>query len=478
MIIKKIIPVILCGGSGSRLWPLSRMSYPKQYISLINSSKLSLLQQTVLRILSLENVDNPIFICNEEHRFLVAEQMREISITPGSIILEPTSKNTCPAITLAALKAFEQKEESILLVLSSDHLIGNNKKFLEAIKQSIVIASKGKLVTFGVVPTSPETGYGYIKSEKNLFNEDIKSFRIKKFVEKPSLELAKMFVNDESYTWNSGMFAFKTSSVLKEIIKYEPILKNSCEKALNEGYKDLEFQRLDKKNFNSCKDSSFDISIMEKTNKGIVLPLDVNWSDIGSWKSLWENESKDKDGNVVSGKVFTSEVKNSYIKSDQRLIVANGIENLIIVETNDAVLISSKDETQNIKNIVKNLIDIGFSEAKQHRRIFRPWGNYISIAEDSRWQVKRIEVKPGSQLSLQMHHHRAEHWVVVKGLAKVIIDEKEFLLKKNQSTFIPLGSKHRLTNPGKLPLVLIEVQSGDYLGEDDIVRFQDDFGRK
>ena len=478
MIIKKIIPVILCGGSGSRLWPLSRMSYPKQYISLINSSKLSLLQQTVLRILSLENVDNPIFICNEEHRFLVAEQMREISITPSSIILEPTSKNTCPAITLAALKAIEQKEESILLVLSSDHLIGNNKKFLEAIKQSIVIASKGKLVTFGVVPTAPETGYGYIKSEKNLFDKDIKSFRIKKFVEKPSLELAKMFVNDESYTWNSGMFVFKTSAVLKEIIKYEPILKNSCEKALNEGYKDLEFQRLDKKIFNSCKDSSFDISIMEKTNNGIVLPLDVNWSDIGSWKSLWENESKDKDGNVVSGKVFTSEVKNSYIKSDQRLIVANGIENLIIVETNDAVLISSKDETQNIKNIVKNLIDIGFSEAKQHRRIFRPWGNYISIAEDSRWQVKRIEVKPGSQLSLQMHHHRAEHWVVVKGLAKVIIDEKEFLLKKNQSTFIPLGSKHRLTNPGKLPLVLIEVQSGDYLGEDDIVRFQDDFGRK
>ncbi len=478
MIIKKIIPVILCGGSGSRLWPLSRMSYPKQYISLINSSKLSLLQQTVLRILSLENVDNPIFICNEEHRFLVAEQMREISITPSSIILEPTSKNTCPAITLAALKAIEQKEESILLVLSSDHLIGDNKKFLEAIRQSIVIASKGKLVTFGVVPTAPETGYGYIKSEKNLFNKDIKSFRIKKFVEKPSLELAKMFVNDESYTWNSGMFVFKTSSVLKEIIKYELSIKNSCEKALNEGYKDLEFQRLNKKIFNSCKDSSFDISIMEKTNKGIVLPLDVNWSDIGSWKSLWENESKDKDGNVVSGKVFTSEVKNSYIKSDQRLIVANGIENLIIVETNDAVLISSKDETQKIKNIVKNLIDMGFSEAKQHRRIFRPWGNYISIAEDSRWQVKRIEVKPGSQLSLQMHHHRAEHWVVVKGLAKVIIDEKEFLLKKNQSTFIPLGSKHRLTNPGKLPLVLIEVQSGDYLGEDDIVRFQDDFGRK
>ena len=478
MSIKKIIPVILCGGSGSRLWPLSRMSYPKQYISLINGSKLSLLQQTVLRISSLENVDNPIFICNEEHRFLVAEQMREISITPSSIILEPTSKNTCPAITLAALKAIEQKEESILIVLSSDHLIRENKKFLEAVKQSIEIASKGKLVTFGVVPTAPETGYGYIKSEKNLFNKDIKSFKIKKFVEKPNLELAKIFVNDESYTWNSGMFVFKTSSVLKEIIKYEPSMKNSCEKALNEGYKDLEFQRLDKKIFNSCKDSSFDISIMEKTNKGIVIPLDARWSDIGSWKSLWENESKDKDGNVVSGKVFTSEVKNSYIKSDQRLIVANGIENLIIVETNDAILISSKDETQKIKNIVKNLIEIGFSEAKQHRRIFRPWGNYISVAEDSRWQVKRIEVKPGSQLSLQMHHHRAEHWVVVKGFAKVTIEEKEFLLKKNQSTFIPLGSKHRLTNPGKLPLVLIEVQSGDYLGEDDIVRYQDDYGRK
>ena len=478
MIFKKIIPVILCGGSGSRLWPLSRMSYPKQYISLINGSKLSLLQQTVLRISSLENIDNPIFICNEEHRFLVAEQMREISVTPSSIILEPISKNTCPAITLAALKAIEQTEESILLVLSSDHLIRENKKFLEAIKQSIEIASKGKLVTFGVIPTGPETGYGYIQSEKNLFNKDIKSFKIKKFVEKPNLELAKKFIKDESYTWNSGMFVFKTSSLLKEIIKYEPDIKNDCEKALNEGYKDLEFQRLDKKIFNSCKESSFDVSIMEKTNQGIVLPLDVKWSDIGSWKSLWENESKDKDGNVFSGKVFTSKVKNSYIKSDQRLIVANGIENLIVVETNDAILISSKEETENIKNIVKNLIEIGFSEAKQHRRIFRPWGNYISIAEDSRWQVKRIEVKPGSQLSLQMHHHRAEHWIVVKGLAKVIIDEKEFLLKKNQSTFIPLGSTHRLSNPGKLPLVLIEVQSGDYLGEDDIVRFEDDYGRK
>ena len=478
MIIKKIIPVILCGGSGSRLWPLSRMSYPKQYISLINGSKLSLLQQTVLRISSLKNVDNPIFICNEEHRFLVAEQMREISITPSSILLEPISKNTCPAITLAALKAFDKKEESILIILSSDHLIRDNKKFLEAIRQSIEIASKGKLVTFGVVPSGPETGYGYIQSEKNLFSKDIKCFKIKKFVEKPNLELAKKFVDDESYTWNSGMFVFKTSSLLREIIRYEPEIKNNCEKALNGGYKDLEFQRLDKKYFNSCKESSFDVSIMEKTNEGIVIPLDVKWSDIGSWKSLWENESKDKDGNVLSGKVFTSEVKNSYIKSDQRLIVANGIENLIIVETNDAILISSKEETQKIKNIVKNLMEIGFSEAIKHRRIFRPWGNYISIAEDSRWQVKRIEVKPGSQLSLQMHHHRAEHWIVVKGLAKVIIDEREFLLKKNQSTFIPLGSKHRLTNPGKLPLVLIEVQSGDYLGEDDIVRFQDDYGRK
>ena len=472
MIIKKIIPVILCGGSGSRLWPLSRMSYPKQYISLINDSKLSLLQQTVLRISSLENVDNPIFICNEEHRFLVAEQMREISIMPSSIILEPISKNTCPAITLAALKAKEQKEESILIVLSSDHLIREKKKFLEAIKQSIEIAAKGKLVTFGVVPTRPETGYGYIESEKKLFNKDIKSFKIKKFVEKPNLDLAKKFIKNESYTWNSGMFVFKTSSLLEEIIEYEPGIKNNCEKALNQGYKDLEFQRLDKNIFNSCKESSFDVSIMEKTNQGIVLPLDVKWSDIGSWKSLWENESKDRDGNVVSGKVFTSEVKNSYIKSDQRLVVANGIENLIIVETNDAILISSKEETQKIKNIVKNLMEIGFSEAIKHRRIFRPWGNYISIAEDSRWQVKRIEVKPGSQLSLQMHHHRAEHWVVVKGLAKVIIDEKEFLLKKNQSTFIPLGSKHRLTNPGKLPLVLIEVQSGDYLGEDDIAEFK------
>ncbi len=475
---EKIIPVILCGGSGTRLWPLSRASFPKQYISLTSQNKLSLLQETILRISDLENIESPIFVCNQDHRFYVAEQMREINIRPEAIILEPISKNTCPAITLAALKAFQKKQDSILIVLSSDHVIGKKNKFLHSINQSIrVAAAKNKLVTFGIVPSSPETGYGYIQSEDRPIEKDIKCYPIKKFIEKPSLDLAKKLVLDNNFTWNSGMFTFKTSLILNEIKKFEPEILAACKKSLNQGFKDLDFQRLNEKAFSDCKESSFDVSVMEKTNNGVVLPLDANWSDIGSWNSLWENEDKDKDGNVVLGKVFNYEVKNSYIKSENRLIVANNIENLIIVETHDAVLISKKDKTQNIKNIVNNLILEGFTEAKEHRRIYRPWGNYLTLADDENWKVKRIEVKPGAKLSMQMHSHRAEHWVVVRGVAKVFLDNKEALLEENQSIFIPLGSKHRLCNPRKENLVLIEVQSGNYLGEDDIIRFHDDYGR-
>ncbi len=473
----KIIPVILCGGSGSRLWPLSRKSFPKQYLSLINNSKLSLLQETVLRIQELKNIEIPIFVCNEEHRFLVAEQMREINISPRSIILEPYSKNTCPAIALAALKANEQEEDSILLVLSSDHLIKEKEKFLDSISQSIQIALIDKLVTFGIIPTSPETGYGYIQSEKSSFFKEVKSFKIKKFIEKPDINLAKKLIADSSYTWNSGMFVFKTSTILNEINKYEPEILENCKNSLKMGFEDLDFQRLNKEIFKDCKESSFDVSIMENTSNGIVMQLDAKWSDIGSWKSLWENEPKDKDGNVVSGKVLTFQVKNTYLRSENRLVIANEIEDLIIVDTNDAILISKKESSQNIKNIVSDLVDRGFSEAIEHKRIYRPWGNYISVADDLGWQVKRIEVKPGGKLSMQMHHHRAEHWVIVKGIAEVTIRDKVSILQKNQSTYIPLGTKHRLANPGNSLLVLIEVQSGDYLGEDDIVRFKDEYGR-
>tara|TARA_Y200000002_G_scaffold376485_1_gene380406 strand:- start:740 stop:2173 length:1434 start_codon:yes stop_codon:yes gene_type:complete len=472
----KIQPIILCGGSGTRLWPLSRESFPKQFIPLLSNSERSLLQETILRISGIENIEQPIFICNEEHRFIVAEQMRLINIKPKSIILEPISRNTCPAIALATLKAYEEEEDQVLLVLSSDHLIKNKNKFLESIDRSVRVAEEGKLVTFGIVPTCPETGYGYIEAGDHLKNESF-SFVIKKFIEKPKLELAKKLILEKNYTWNSGMFVFKTSTIMRELERFESSMVGFCKKSLNKGFKDLEFQRLDKESFARCNDTSIDVSIMEKTNLGVVIPLDVEWSDVGSWQSLWENEEKDNEGNVIAGKVLVKNVKNSYIKSDSRLVVCNGLDNLIVVETNDAILVSEKDASKNIKEIVKDLSDNKFLEAKKHKKIYRPWGSYTSVAEDLKWQVKRIEVKPGEQLSLQKHKYRAEHWVVVRGIAEVTLDDKKSFLKENQSVFIPLGSKHRLGNPGKLTLILIEVQSGSYLGEDDIERFQDDYGR-
>ena len=473
----KIIPVILCGGIGSRLWPLSRASFPKQYIPLISESNLSLLQQTALRVSKLENIDKPIFICSEEHRFLVAEQMREINITPGSIILEPETRSTCPAITVGALKALEIDRDSTLVVLSSDHLIKEEKKFLKALEDSFRTASLGNLVTFGIIPNSPETGYGYIKAGKKLFDFNFDSYKIDNFLEKPNLDLAKKLIKDKSYTWNSGMFVFKTDRLLDEIKKYEPNILKSCQSSLEMGFKDLDFQRLDKNSFSSCKEISFDVSIMEKTKNGVVIPLDAKWSDIGSWKSLWENEKKDSNGNVLLGKVHAKDVKNSYIKTENKLIVANNLENLIVVETNDAILLSDKNHSENIKGIVNKLLLKGFPEASEHRKIYRPWGNYLSIAEDLKWKVKKIVVKPGRQLSMQKHFHRSEHWVVVKGKAKVTLNDKVSYLEDNQSIYIPSGSIHRLTNPCESPLVLIEVQSGNYLGEDDIVRFEDDYGR-
>ena len=473
----KILPIILCGGSGTRLWPCSRASFPKQFINGLSKDKKSLLQETILRIVSIDDLDDPIFICNEDHRFLVAEQMRDININPKSIILEPFAKSTCPAITLAALKASEEKEDQILLVLSADHIIKKNDKFLEAINESIEVAKKGKIATFGVIPTAPETCYGYIESGELLF-EDFDIFKIKRFIEKPNFELAKKLYSNKKYTWNSGMFIFKTSVILEELQKFEPEILTNCNESLKNGFKDLDFQRIDRNIFEDCKESSFDISIMEKTNIGAVIPLDANWSDVGNWKSLWENEDKDKNGNVLSGNVITYDVNQSILKSEKRLLIGNGLNNMIVIETDDAILVSDKEKSQSIKGIVNDLIAKGYVEGKENRMNYRPWGNYLSIAEDSRWQVKKIEVKPGAQLSLQMHHHRAEHWIVVKGTAKVTIENQQSILKENQSIFIPLGSKHRLSNPENVPLILIEVQSGTYLGEDDIVRFDDDYGRK
>ena len=473
----KILPIILCGGSGPRLWPSSRASFPKQFINGLSKGKKSLLQETILRILSLDYIDDPIFICNEDHRFIVAEQMREINIDPKSIILEPFAKSTCPAITLAAIKASEEKEDQILLVLSADHIIKENDKFLKAINESVEIAKKGKIATFGVVPTAPETCYGYIEAGELLF-EDFDVFKIKRFIEKPNFELAKKLYSSKNYTWNSGIFTFKTSVIINELQKFEPEILMNCDESLKNGFKDLDFQRIDRNIFEVCKESSFDISIMEKTDIGVVIPLNAYWSDVGNWKSLWENEDKDKNGNVLSGKVITYDVNQSILKSENRLLIGNGLDNIIVIETEDAILVSDKEKSQSIKDIVNDLISKGYAEGKEKRMNYRPWGNYKSIAEDIRWQVKKIEVKPGAQLSLQMHHHRAEHWIIVKGTAKVTIENKESILKENQSIFIPLGSKHRLSNPENIPLILIEVQSGSYLGEDDIVRFEDDYGRK
>ena len=477
MVSSTLIPVILCEGSGTRLWPLSRDSFPKQYLSLSTSNNKSLLQNTLERLIGLENLESPIILCNEDHRFLVAEQLREISINPSSIMLEPFGRNTAPAISLAALKALEIKEDPILLVLSSDHEIKYEKKFVEVVEAGLEFALKDKLVTFGVVPSKPETGYGYIKAEKPFLPNKIGGEKIEEFIEKPDLKTAKEFLKDMRFTWNSGIFMFRAKTVINEMNNFCPEIVKQCKDCLINSKNDLDFQRLNKSSFTKCPNVPIDIAIMEKTTKGIVLPLDAGWSDVGSWQSVWDNSNKDENGNSIVGKVILKDSQNSYLRSEYRLIVGIGLTNLVAIETNDAILISNKSKSQNIKEIVTLLKENSFPEGNKHRKIYRPWGHYESIVEDSRWQVKLINVKPGETLSLQMHHHRSEHWVVVKGTAKVEIDSKISVLSENQSTYIPVGSKHRLSNPGKILLTIIEIQSGAYLGEDDIIRFEDNYGR-
>ena len=477
-IMLKVIPIILCGGKGSRLWPLSRKGFPKQFLSLTGDNKKTLLQQTQERILDIKGIEDPIIICNEEHRFLVAEQMREINIKPQAIILEAEGKNTAPAITLGALKALENyKEDSILLILSADHIINDVKKFKKVLKKGFTYAANGDLVTFGIIPTHADTGYGYIESELLINKKNIEGSRIKPFIEKPQNELAKKLLKSNKYLWNSGMFIFKTSLILKELKNYSPEILTQCTKAMNNSVQDLDFIRIEKNEFSKVPNLPIDIAIMEKTKLGLVIPLDVGWSDIGNWKSLWGNEKKDLLGNVIRGKVFNKESSNCFIKSDHRLLVTLGLKDLIVIETPDAVLVANKEDTANLKEIVDDLIKKDFKEGLIHQKVFRPWGTYISLVKDKTWQVKRIEVKPFSSLSLQLHNHRAEHWTVVKGTAKIQIENEFLTLAENQSTFIPLGSKHRLSNPSSEKLVLIEIQSGKYLGEDDIVRFDDLYGR-
>ena len=465
-----IIPIILAGGSGTRLWPLSRKLQPKQFISILNET--SLFQDTLLR-LPKEALD-PIVICNEDHRFLVAEQAREINVTLNSIILEPIGKNTAPAIALAAIKVLKDFENPILIVLASDHKIENTNAFHDAIKTAHKLAENNKLVTFGIIPESAETGYGYIETEKK---DKAEYFEIKSFVEKPNKKNAIKFLNSGNYFWNSGMFMFNASIYLSELNKFEPEILSSCKKSLNNEYKDLEFLRIDKTEFSKSPNQSIDYAVMEKTNKAKVVPLDAGWSDIGSWDALMHSKIKDSLGNVVEGDVTLDNVKNSYLHSSSRLIAASNIEDLIVIETQDALLVTTRDNSLNIKNIVKRLKENKRTEAENHRKVYRPWGYYDSIDIGQNFQVKRILVNPGAKLSLQKHLYRSEHWVVVRGVAKITRGDEIFYLKENQSTYISQGEKHRLENTKKYPLEIIEVQTGNYLGEDDIVRLKDDYQR-
>jgi mannose-1-phosphate guanylyltransferase len=467
-------PVILAGGSGSRLWPKSRAALPKQFLNL--TSDLTMLQDTIHR-LDGTKADKPIVICNDAHRFLVAEQLRQQDVDHGGILLEPVGRNTAPAIALAALHASLKGDDPTLLILAADHLINDAPAFHQAIKHAEVLAEQGKLVTFGIVPDSAHTGYGYIQGGQQVAAVEV-GFDVASFVEKPDLATAQTYVDSGEYYWNSGMFMFKASRYLQELEKYNPQMLEICRKAIATEAKDLEFVRVDADIFAGCPDDSIDYAVMEKTDSACVVPLDAGWSDVGSWSSLWETaKEKDQNGNVVIGDAILEGVNNSYVNAEQRLISVVGLDDVVVVETKDAVLVANKDKVQDIKKVVNQLKADKRPEFEFHREVFRPWGSYDSIDNGERFQVKRITVKPGEKLSVQMHHHRAEHWIVVAGTAKVTNGDETLLLSENQSTYIPVGVIHALENPGKIPLELIEVQSGTYLGEDDIVRFSDRYGR-
>lgn len=465
-----LIPVILSGGSGTRLWPLSRESHPKQFLPLLGDR--SLLQMTFLRLQGLPGADAPLVVANEEHRFLVAEQLRLVGAKPSALILEPVGRNTAPAIAVAALKAIDTGEDPVLLVLPSDHVISDEEGFRKAVLAALPAAEAGSLVTFGIVPTAAETGYGYIDAGPG---EGVRP--VLRFVEKPDLDTAVTYVASGRYFWNSGMFAFRASRYLEELGKTQPKMLELARQSLAKATRDADFLRLDRESFAACPADSIDYAVMEKTDRAAVLPIDVGWNDVGSWSALWSVVEQDGQGNVHRGDVLARDCRNTLAISDKRLVALIGLSDLVVVDTDDAVLVAHKDRVQEVKEIVATLKAGKRPQASWHRKVYRPWGSYDGIDSGDRFQVKRIIVKPGAALSLQMHHHRAEHWIVVKGTAQVTCGEKVFLLGENESTFIPLGSKHRLENPGRQPLELIEVQSGSYLGEDDIVRYDDVYGR-
>lgn len=468
-----IQPVILAGGSGTRLWPLSRQHYAKQYLALGGGK--TLLQETAERLDDLLHLD-PLVVCSEETRFLAAEQMRQIGQTSVKILLEPVGRNTAPAIALAALEAALGGYDPVLLVMPADHKVTNTKVFVSAVKNGVELSEAGHLVTFGIVPDRPETGYGYIRSGTSVADSD--AFAVDSFVEKPDRSTAEEYLSEGGYYWNSGIFMFRASRYLEELEKFRPDILKACQNAFAGKDQDLDFLRFNEAAFLACPDESVDYAVMENTNNAVVLPLDADWSDIGSWSALWEASPKCEDENCEIGDVISLDGNGNYINAGSRLVATVGLENMVVVETKDAVFVAPKDRVQDVKEIVKRLKDEDRPESKHHREVYRPWGKYDSVDMGGRYQVKRITVKPGAKLSLQKHHHRAEHWIVVSGTASVTKGEETILLSENQSTYIPLGEIHALENPGKVPLELIEVQSGSYLGEDDIIRFEDKYGRK
>jgi mannose-1-phosphate guanylyltransferase/mannose-6-phosphate isomerase len=474
-----LTPVILSGGAGTRLWPLSRELYPKQLLALTGDR--TMLQQTALRLSGL-GAATPVVVCNDAHRFLVAEQLRQLRVEPRAVVLEPFGRNTAPAIALAALAALKMSsaeqgaDDPELLVLPADHVIRDVVAFQKAVRVALPAVQRGKLVTFGIVPSAPETGYGYI--QRGAEGDGSGVYGIARFVEKPSLERAREFVQSGDYLWNSGMFMFRASRYLQELERFAPQIARVCRAAFEGSKSDLDFVRLDPKTFEQCPSDSIDYAVMEKTSDAVVVPLDAGWSDVGSWSALHEASDADGHGNVSRGDVISEDSNGCYFYSESRLVAAVGLTDHVVVETKDAVLVAPKNRVQDVKKLVARLKEAGRYEHSLHREVFRPWGSYDSVENGERFQVKRLKVKPGATLSLQMHHHRAEHWIVVSGTARITRGDEVFLLEENHSTYIPIGVQHRIENPGMIPLHIIEVQSGSYLGEDDIVRFDDRYGRK
>ncbi len=459
------------------MWPLSRQRRPKQFLPVVD--EYTLFQSTVLRLGALKNTADPLIVGNEDHRFMVAEDLRQLKKVHQGILLEPIARNTAPAIALAALQIMRSGiDDDLMLVLPADHVIADTGRFNQAIERAKLVAVQGYMLTFGIVPTHAETGFGYIQRAGLPLEQADEVFAVQRFVEKPDLETAEVYLSEGGYLWNSGMFMFKASSFLEELECYQPEVLNACSKAIEGAQKDMDFIRVDAQAFSACPSNSIDYAVMEKTTHAAVVPLDAGWNDVGAWSAVWSIGKKDAGGNVVRGEAILRDSEHNLVYSESRLVTLLGVDNLVVVDTKDATLVAHRDKVQKIKNIVEELKKYGRSEAIEHREVNRPWGTFDCTDSGERFQVKRITVNPGARLSLQKHHHRAEHWIVVNGTAEVTCDEKVFFLSENESTYIPLGSVHRLANPGKLPLELIEVQSGSYLGEDDIERFDDVYGRE